>query len=206
MSSYIMRSKPHGKNRETKFLEGYISIGWPCGESLEGKNKEGINSTISAKYPDIKPTSLSMIHHFVQMPIGSIVLTPSIKDKSLIHCFKTISTYKYDKNSDTGEIGNPHYIEVEYLKTVRRTDLPEAIINSLSGAQKTLSNISKHNDILNDFINNSSEKVLDILNEAERKKRVHNQLINMLYELTDSENENVRLGAIVAILEHDHAA
>ena len=198
MNSYILRAKPHGKNQENQFLEGRISLGWPCGESLGGKSRNDIYSVLTSRYTDITETSVSMVYLFVKMPVGSIVLTPSIQDRSLIHVFRTESSYKYDKSADSSEIGNPHFIEAKYLKTVPRDNLPKPVIRSLSGARKTLSRISQHYELMDDFISSDfiAEKTTSTTDIENRS-----DALTVLYELLASENESIRLKAAIAILE-----
>lgn len=197
MNAYILRCKPHGFNREQEFLDGRISIGWPCGVSLESMSRTDISTLLAGKYRDLSEISVSMINIFVGMPIGSIVLTPSIKDKSQIHIFKTISTYQYDGSADRSDPGNPHFISVEFLKTVTRANLPPAVIRSLSGARKTLSRISQHFELLDDYISSDFEVESEsTIHTSENKE----EALNVLYELLSSEDENIRLNAAIAIL------
>ncbi|USE70762.1 hypothetical protein CTT31_17205 [Pseudoalteromonas maricaloris] len=200
MNAYILRCKPHGFNREQEFLDGRISIGWPCGTSLANKSREEVAKTLAGRYADLSEISVSMVNLFVDMPANSIVLTPSISNKALIHIFKTTSVYQYDSDADQEDVGNPHYVTVELLKTVSRADLPPAVIRSLSGARKTLSQISQHYDLLDDYIVSgfeaeSAPEVTCSGNKAEA--------LNVLYELLASENETIRLNAAIAILNNE---
>lgn len=197
MNAYILRAKPHRKNREKSFLDGRISIGWPCGESFEGKNRAEISVILTNIDAEISEISVSMVGLFVEMPIGSIVLTPSLQDKSLIHLLRTTSTYKYDSAADSDDIGNPHYIDAEHLKTVPRSTLPKAVLRSLSGARKTLSRISQHFELLADFINAGFEVDPETQLDS-RDSRV--EAVKVLYDLLSSNNENIRLQAAIAII------
>lgn len=201
MNSYIIRSKPHGKNRENEFKAGRISIGWPCGESFQYKNRKEISTILKSKNKEISEVSISMVDLFVRMPAGSIVLTPSIQDRALVHIFKTTSLYQYDVTADSDQKGNPHFIEAKYLKTVARKDLPEKVLQSLSGARKTLSQISQHYGLLENFIENDYQR-------APKPTRTHPvidmrlEAIDTLYSLlVNSNDENIRLGAARAIIE-----
>ena len=200
MNAYILRCKPHGFNREQEFLDGRISIGWPCDKSLAKMSREEISKVLSAKYDDLSEISVSMVNLFVDIPANSIVLTPSIKNKSLIHIFKATSEYQYDCSADRDDIGNPHYATVEFLKTVPRAGLPKSVIRSLSGARKTLSQIYQHYELLDAYI--SSDFELDgspeITNSGDKS-----EASNVLYELLTSENESIRLNAAIAILNHE---
>lgn len=198
MSAYILRAKPHGKDRENDFLAGQISIGWPCGQSFLGKNRDELAKILSTAYPEVSETSISMVDLFVKMPSGSIILTPSIQDKSLIHIFKTLSTCKYSPSADNDEVGNPHFIEAEYLKTVPRINLPEAVVSSLSGARKTLSRISQHFERLDDFIDANFNVEAELPSELHSNKA---EALQVLYELLNSQDENIRLQAAIAIIK-----
>ena len=143
-----------------------------------------------------------MVDLFVRMPIGSIILTPSIQDRALVHIFKTTSTYQYDASADSDDEGNPHFIEARHLKTIARKDLPEKVLQSLSGARKTLSQISQHYDLLEKFIENDFQRVL--LTRTPPKIDMRLEAIDTLYSLLlNSGDENVRLGAARAIIEFE---
>jgi hypothetical protein len=198
MNAYILRAKPHGKDQENEFLDGRLSIGWPCDVSFEGMNREELSSILTKKRQDITETSVSMVDLFVKMPIDSIVLTPSLQNRSLIHIFRTVSIYKYDQLADGNEKGNPHFVDAIFLKTVARDSLPKAVLRSLSGARKTLSRISQHFDLLDDFVSSGFDANLDVLpltidNRAEA--------MNVLSELLNSETESIRLQAAIAIVQ-----
>ncbi|EGR2498666.1 hypothetical protein DYC00_18465, partial [Vibrio cholerae] len=197
MNAYILRCKPHGFNREQEFLDGRISIGWPCGTSLANKSREEVANDLAKRYPDLSEISVSMVNLFVDIPTNSIVLTPSIKNKALIHIFKTTSTYQYDAAADNNDVGNPHYVMAKYLKTVARADLPSAVVRSLSGARKTLSQISQHYDLLDDYIASDFEAEVESEVSISGNKA---EALNVLYELLASNNENIRLNAAIAIL------
>lgn len=199
MNAYILRCKPHGLNREQEFLNGRISIGWPCGTTLEEMTRSDISEVLTNKYEDLSEISVSMVSLFVNMPANSIVLTPSIQNKSLIHIFKTTTGYQYDPEADNDDIGNPHFASAKPLKTVSRADLPPEVIRSLSGARKTLSRISQHYDLLDDYISSGfdSEKTTEDQSFGDKT-----EALNVLYELLASEDENIRLNAAIAILNN----
>ena len=198
MNAYILRAKPHGKNQENEFLDGRLSVGWPCDASFEGMNREELSSILTMKYHDITETSVSMVDLFVKMPIDSIVLTPSLQNRSLIHIFRTVSMYKYDHLADADDKGNPHFIDAVFLKTVSRDSLPKAVLRSLSGARKTLSRISQHYDLLDDFVSSGFDANLDVLPLAIDTRT---EAMNVLSELLNSENDSIRLQAAIAIVQ-----
>lgn len=193
MKAYILRAKPHGKNKENEFLNGRLSVGWPCGEDFKGKSPEQLSPIITKHYPKITATSLSMVNLFVNMPVDAIVVVPSLQDRSLIHIFRTVTTYKYDGSADCDVKGNPHFVNAELLKTVVRSNLPKAVFNSLSGARKTLSSISQHYEILDEFIKTDFKVDPKLENN-------YAKAMNILSDLLNSENENIRLNAAIAII------
>lgn len=200
MNAYILRCKPDGFNREQEFLDGRISIGWRCGKSLAKMSREEISKVLSDNYDDLSEISVSMVNLFVDISANSIVLTPSIKNKSLIHIFKVTSEYQYDYLADRDDIGNPHYATVEFLKTVPRAGLPKSVIRSLSGARKTLSQIYQHYELLDAYIRSDFEldSSPEITNSGDKS-----EALNVLYKLLTSENESIRLNAAIAILNHE---
>ena len=197
MNLYIIRSKPHNHNREDEFLNGRISIGWPCDHDLKLKNRVDLEIILKKKYSDLSQINISQVEQFINIPENSIVITPSIKNKSQVHIFKTISTYKYDSSKDNGKIGNPHFIDVELIKTIQKLELPEDIKKSVSGARKTVSNISKHSEIMDFFLkkgnNNLNHK--DNSNNKQREKG-----LKVLEELLNSDNEEIKLKASIELL------
>jgi len=194
MNAYILRAKPHGKDKEPEFLEGRISIGWPCGEDLSGKDREVISSVLKNRYSDISAISVSMVKVFVDMKPGAIVLTPSLQKRSLVHLFRVTSAYQYDSSYESN--GNPHFVEAQFLKTISRENLPKKVVHSLSGARKTLSKISQYFGVLDEFIE-SDFKTEEESNSSEANM---SPAIKVLYELLDSEDEEVRLRAAITIV------
>jgi len=196
MNAYILRAKPHGIDQEEEFLSGQISVGWPCGKSLENCDRGVIASTLAKSYNTLSEISISMVDLFVHMPEGSIVLSPSINNKSLIHIFKTTSGYQYDSSKDNAACGNPHFIEAEHLKTVSRNTLPSPVFKSLSGARKTLSRISQHYGILDNYISSGFNVTKKIVNNTDGPI----DATTVLYDLLSSEDEHIRLQAAIAVL------
>ena len=191
MNIYILRSKPHYNNREDEFLNGRISIGWPCNHNLNLKKRPDLEIILKKRYLDMSEINISQVEQFINMPNNSIVITPSIKDKSQVHIFKTISTYQYDSSKDNEEIGNPHFIDVNLIKTIQKLELPEDVKKSLSGARKTVSNISKHSKLMESFLSPKD----DILYPQKREN-----VIKVLEKLLHSDNEEIRLKASIELL------
>lgn len=199
MSAFILRSKPSGYDRETQFKNGKISIGWARGCSFEGLNRNQLSEVLGDKKSAI---TLSMVQLFVHMPIGSIILTPSLNNSNLIHILITKSTYKYDASADNKEIGNPHYIEANFLKTIPKKSLPNEVLHSLSGARKTLSRISQYYDVLTSFINRGFEVENEKIRLSSNSEEVKSEAIRVVFELLSSQSEEIRLKAAALLLTH----
>ena len=191
MNLYILRSKPHYNNREEEFLNGKISIGWPCNHNLNLKKRAELENILKKRYTDISQIQISQVEQFINIPSNSIVITPSLKDKSQVHIFKTIGSYQYDSTKDNDEIGNPHFIEAKLIKTIKKSELPEDIKKSLSGARKTVSNISKHSEVIKLFLKEKDTNS----NNIQREKG-----LKVLEELLNSNNEEIRLKASIELL------
>lgn len=191
MNIYILRSKPHYYNRENEFLNGKISIGWPCNHNLNLLPRLDLEIILKKRYSDISGINISQVEHFINMPSNSIVITPSIKDKKQVHIFKTTSTYQYDISKDNDLIGNPHFIDAKLIKTIQKSELPEDVMKSLSGARKAVSNISKHSKIVLSFLSEKDNPIYD-------NKRAKG--LKVLEELLKSDNEEIRLKASIELL------
>ena len=78
---------------------------------------------------------------------------------------------------------------------------PKAVLRSLSGARKTLSRISQHYELLDDFISSkfTTELESDALTTSVESRT---EAMSVLFELLNSESENIRLNAAIAILNH----
>lgn len=200
---FVIRAKPHGTNREDQFLSGTISIGWPTKESLEKMDWKAIEKTMKPLYPDISTISITQIHNFVRMPVGSIILTPSYKNRD-IHVFETISGYSYIPEWSTDEIGNPHTIKVNYLKTLIRDHFSETVNRALLAAKKTVTDFSKYSNEILLIISNEFENAICPKNEkASQEKDAELEARNTLKELLKSSNEEIRLKAALALLDKE---
>ncbi len=195
MNLYILRAKPHNINREKQFLDGDISIGWHCGQNLLNKSRKELEDILEHNYPNISAINISQVEQFIKIPKGSIVLTPSISKKGFLHVFKTITLYTYRKENDIDGIGNPHMIRVEFLKTIEKTSLDKAIQKSLSGARKTVSNISQHSEKMDVFLKSKNSTPTISSNEGKKKA------LEVLEKLLDSDDEEIRLRASITLLD-----
>jgi len=213
--AYLIRSKPDGRDREADFLNGDITIGWPHGKSLGGKKKDEINYQMNKKWSDISSLDVTQCYNFANIPKGSIVLTPSLKNPAKIHIFKTISTYRYNPEHESA--GNPHHIFAAHINTVSRSEFSEMFKRSMKAARRTVTVMSKYiDDILkavgNDVIDYEpdDEELLKI-KKADEVKTGKLQESNLtddkaaakaaLHELLKSDNEEIKLKAALALME-----
>ncbi len=197
---FVVRAKPHNINREDQFLGGTISIGWPTSESLNGKNRDDLEEFLKKAYPDITSMSITQIHNFTTMPIGSIVLTPSYKNRD-IHVFETIADYSYSSEWSVEQIGNPHTINVKYLKTLERSHFSEIINRALLAAKKTVTNFSKYSDEILMSIGEDTPGIHDTKEfKSAQNFETEIEARQTLKELLKSPDDEIRLKAALALL------
>lgn len=206
MKVFVVRAKPHGVDRESQFLSGIISIGWPTSESLANKNRVELAKILRDKFnDDMSEIAITMVQSFIDIPVGSIVLTPSYQSSN-IHVFQTTSTYRYVAEWSDDDVGNPHVIEAKYLRTVSRQQFSIIVQKALKSAKRTVSNFSKYsNEILDvafesfdtiDLEKNQSSKGLQEAYEGNDELEAR----QTLKELLKSDNDEVRLKAALALL------
>jgi len=199
---YVVRALPHGVNKENEFLNGIISVGWPCLGDLSGKKKEEIEPIFNEAWPTHGPRNLTQLYNFVTIPIGTIVLTPSKANRD-IHIFVTTSSYYYNQDQDIESNdapnplgkGNPHQIKVDYLKTVTRNVFPANIQSALKAARRTVSNFSKYAVIIEAIVNKDCSKEL-----KEETPDYKLKAIETLKGLLDSKDDNIRLQAAINLM------
>ena len=212
----IVRAKPDGKDREEQFLSGGIaSLGYPSlGDLRNSKNQiltyEEIFEIVDREYGDSHSVSLAttQIVAFANLPIGSIIVTPSIKTRD-IHLLETTSEYYFDKTVPY-DIGNRHQIRVKHLKTVSRAVFPTEFQNMLNAAKKAVTKLQGRNEETVFAVVDGNSTPLDTLPEAVEAK-IEQTLLGLLesdsreiriqaaMKLLDSNSENVKLKAIEAL-------
>lgn len=200
---FVVRAKPHGIDREDQFISGTISIGWPTNESLKDKDWYAIEKIIKSVNPEITTLSITQIHNFVHIPIGTIILTPSYKNRD-IHIFETISDYSYIPEWSDDKIGNPHTIKVNYLKTLSRNHFSEIVNRALLAAKRTVTNFSKYSNEILMIIENDTGKMRDETGlNCIQKNDTEIEARQTLKELLNSSNEEIRLRAALALLNKE---
>ncbi len=212
----VVRAKPDGKDREEQFLSGGIaSLGYPSLEDLRNsKNQilsfDEIFAIMTREYGDSHSVSLAttQVFAFANLPIGSIIVTPSIKTRD-IHLLETTSEYYFDKTVPD-DVGNPHQIRVKHLKTVSREVFPIEFQDMLKAAKKAVTKLQGRNEetvfavvdgnsptpkTLPEGVEAKIEKtLLELLESDSREIRIQAAM-----KLMDSNSESVRLKAIEAI-------
>ncbi len=200
---FVVRARPHGIDRENQFLSGTISIGWPTQESLGDKDRDDLEKILKNIYPDITPMTITQIYNFVKIPAGSIILTPSYKNRD-IHMFETVSEYLYNPEWFDEQIGNPHTIKAKHLKTLTRDHFSEIVNRALLAAKKTVTNFSKYSNEIHMAIEDESHYIHD----TKRPKSAQNsdaeiEARQTLQELLKSSDEEIRLKAALALLNKE---
>jgi predicted Mrr-cat superfamily restriction endonuclease len=197
----VVRTKPHGIDREGEFLgeEGpaRVSIGWATKISFEGKSRAEIKALLAEEGWQSHALAVTEICNFVEIPEGSIILTPSSRNRK-VHVFQTISKYEYI--SSWYAKGNPHTIRVELITTVDRDLFPPKIRSSLLAAKKAVTNFTKYKN-----------EILHVLDKIRYKDSPENlsyeeyrvEAKNVLLELLNSKNEDIRLRAALALIEKE---
>ncbi|MCP4750681.1 MAG: hypothetical protein GY866_07305 [Proteobacteria bacterium] len=196
---YVVRAKPHGFDREDMFLDGVASIGWPTDVSLEGKSCDEIKDILTEPGYEPKTIHVTQVHGFVHLPEGSIILTPSYRNRD-IHIFETVSSYEYVAAwADWKDPGNPHTIRVKLLKTVSRSEFTEKVQSALLAAKKAVTNFTQHHDVIEGVITGrkttvgtAEDKVSH--DDGEREAR------QALRDLLKSDSDEIRLKAALALL------
>ena len=147
--------------------------------------------------------SITQIHNFVHIPVGSIILTPSYKTRD-IHIFETISNYSYIPEWSDEKIGNPHTIKANYLNTLSRNCFSEIINRALLAAKRTVTNFSKYSNEILLIIDDDATNFQDATDSKSfQTNGVEIEARQTLKELLKSSNEEIRLRAALALLNKE---
>ncbi len=192
---FVVRSKPNGQDKEEDFIDGTLSVGWSEIGDLSGKSKEDIKEDFNRKWDRAGRTELTQLYNFITIPIGSIVLTPSIMAPE-VHIFETTSGYTYVKERDdaSGD-GNPHQLSCKLLKTVQRGEFSDIVQRAFNASRRAVTNFSKYYPEIEGFLdgqevsnNRSTDKYSDAAKDA-------------LMSLLNSEDEEIKYKAALALLK-----
>ncbi len=199
----VVRAKPDGKDKEEQFLSGRIaSLGYPSlGDLRNSKNQilshEEILEIVSKEYGDSHSVSLAttQIFAFANLPIGSIIVTPSIKTRD-IHLLETTSEYYFDEKAMSDDVGNPHQIRVKHLKTVSRAVFPTEFQDMLNAAKKAVTKLQGRNEETVFAIVDGNALTPSTLPEA-----VEAKIEKTLLGLLQSDSRDIRTQAAVKLLD-----
>jgi hypothetical protein len=199
----IVRAKPHGKDREDQFLIGGIaSLGYPdLGNLRNSKSQilsfEEISQIMKVEYEDVNNISLAttQVFAFATLPIGSIILTPSIKTRD-IHLLETTSEYYFDEKAKTEDIGNPHQIRVKHLRTVARSVFPSEFQSMLNAAKKAVTKLQGRNEETVFALAYGNSPPPSVLPEA-----VEAKIEKTLLGLLESDSREIRIQAAIKLLD-----
>lgn len=188
---FVIRCKPHGYNKESEFLKGIISVGWPGLGDLTNISKDKLENRFFGLWPESSRLGFSQLNTFINIKPGTLILTPSYESRS-IHILKVLSGYSYNSDMDVDEAnkGNPHQLKGELLKTVNRDSLPSELQDALRAAKRTVTNFDKYEYLIARILNEES-------NDSIIKKA-----LDTLEELLTNEKEEIRLEAAKAILNN----
>lgn len=193
----VVRAKPHLIDREDQFLAGDASIGWPDIGDLASADRTAIETALKKHYPSqALSIRVSQIHRFVNLPVGSIMLTPSYQTRD-IHVFRTTSTYHY--RPEWEKEGNPHTIAVEHVRTVPRSAFPDQVQRALLAAKKTVTNFSKYEQLIYPIVSGNWVPQDQSDHDSSTPDEVA-EAVQTLRELLKSEDDQVRLHAAVALV------
>jgi restriction system protein len=193
---WILRPMPHGTNRMRQFLDdNFIAIGYPTGTSFKGKSYEELKDLLERENWS---EGIGNVNLFVlMMNVGDYIIVPD-DNKRDVYIGEITSDYYHQPNVDTPNEGlYPHQRKVKWFfdkKPLLRSQLPEKLRGSLR-YPGTIANITKHRSIVENLINveshyNDDEKNSDILNKA----------IQVLEELLEDRNSEIRLKAAEIIV------
>ena len=202
MRVLLVRSKPHGVDREDQFLNGIASIGWPAGADLRQKQKDEMEKILKNRYPDVKKLHVTEVHLFVTLPIHSIIITPSLKNPLDIHIFRTTSECEYIEEWDNDNVGNPHTIQIKHLKTILKTDFSDYVQRAIRSAVRAVCNFSQYQNEIAELVKIERPEPSQI-KSIEENILYKKKALETLVDLLDSKNDEIRLKAATALLTHD---
>lgn len=149
--AWLVRPIPHKHNRINEFKSmNIIAVGWPFIGNLSGKSRTDIKSLLQEEPYDLTGLKLGNVYPNLdilvnRMNVNDLVLIPNGDD---IYFGKINSDYIYDESKDNDEEGYPHQRKIIFLHgPISRSILPNSLRSSLK-SQRTISELSKHYDII----------------------------------------------------------
>jgi len=187
----LVRAKPHGEDREDEFKNGTASIGWPMGISFENFTREDLEKTLKKEWKG--KTSITQILNFITLKSGDIILTPGINEKK-IYIYKVKSSYQYQSQKERN--GNPHTVLTDLITTVSYDDIPDQLRRSIKAGRRAVTNLIDYSKDIELLLNEEFKTSKEINDDLKERS------FEILKELLDSDNENVKLQAALGILNY----
>lgn len=194
----LVRPKPDGENREGQFLDGIVSLGYPdLGDLRVGneiKSYEKIFEFMKVYKEHNTSLSTTQVYNFATLPVGSIVVTPSIKTRDL-HLLEIIKAYFFEESAI--DDGNPHQLGVKHLKTVSRAIFSTDFQKMLNAAKKAVTEIRGQNAQAAIAVAYGDDAPLPQVLPLEIAQKIEQALLAML----ESNNPEIRTKAALELLE-----
>jgi len=210
--AWLIRPKPHGKERLKEFLEtGFIAVGWPGIGDLTGMREGELRQVIMEKYGS-DPSALAALKMMVyRMQPGDYVVVPH---EGIVYFGRIASAYQYDMSKDNQEDGYPHQRKVDWFPlSIAREDLPLELQKS-TRVVRVASELSQHINILDNIINNNKSKNISnniseynnpdshpITTNVDLSDQLLQKALEVLAKDLKSDDPDVRLRAAQVVLE-----
>lgn len=200
-SCWLVRGNPEGINIIQKFLDnGVIALGWSKLDDLTGKDTNEIRRELSENDYSSSNVHVGELNHFLNnMEVGDICLIPDSENNS-IYLAQIKSDYLYDEVA--GLSSYIHQRRVEFLNAeepFNRYELPEKLQKSLR-ARNSVADISKHLDLLRDFINSGEDNAETDSLAAELRNLLPQALENIKQDI-ESDDAARRFNASVEVIK-----
>lgn len=200
-SCWLVRGNPEGINIIQKFLDnGVIALGWSKLDDLTGKDTNEIRRELSENDYNSSNVHVGELNHFLNnMEVGDICLIPDSENNS-IYLAQIKSDYLYDEVA--GLSSYIHQRRVEFLNAeepFNRYELPEKLQKSLR-ARNSVADISKHLDLLRDFINSGEDNAETDSLAAELRNLLPQALENIKQDI-ESDDAARRFNASVEVIK-----
>ncbi|WP_340393783.1 hypothetical protein [Paenibacillus sp. FSL E2-0190] len=199
-NAWLIRPMPHGINRMKTFLdENQIAIGYPAGESFANLDNNDLKGILQKKgWVD----GIGNVNTFVNfINIGDVIVVPD-DNKRDVYLGEIVSDYIYIKQYDNDFEGYPHTRNVKWFfekKPLFRYNLPNPIKGSLR-YPGTIADLTKHMEAIDAILDNGTSELTQ--SNKSDSTEVLNEAIDVLRQLLNNENEEIRLRAAEVLLNH----
>lgn len=205
MNIFQMKTQPNGIERITEFIsQGFVCIGYPGIENLEGVQKDEIRKRLHEKY---KWTGSKLGNH-----LGIVnAFTNTMNDKDIVLITEgdwvhigEVGPYYYDDNFE--DEGMCHRRDVTWLKKIQRHQLNEYVKELLRNRSivtkfKHPSDIAELDKVLNPEKDLSDKQHVFSFDEILVSEDHVKKALQVLLSALESENEEVRVDAAKSILK-----